>query len=80
MDATFTLETLDRTQQLAEALARHLSAGDALYLKGPVGAGKTELARRIIQSLLAVNGLAEDVPSPTFTPLAYSVKRERNFL
>jgi tRNA threonylcarbamoyladenosine biosynthesis protein TsaE len=67
LDATFTLDSLDRTQQLAEVLARRLSAGDALYLKGPVGAGKTELARRIIQSLLADNGLAEDVPSPTFT-------------
>lgn len=52
---------------MADLLARRLSAGDAVYLKGPVGAGKTEIARRIIQSLQAVEGVAEDVPSPTFT-------------
>jgi len=33
-------------------------------LDGPVGAGKTHLARAIIQALLPV---PEDVPSPTFT-------------
>lgn len=67
MDKTLKLDTLDRTYRLADALAQRLSAGDAVYLKGPVGAGKTEVARRIIQSLQAAEGIAEDVPSPTFT-------------
>lgn len=61
------LDSLERTGALAAVLARRLSAGDAVFLKGPVGAGKTEIARRIIQSMLAAEGLAEDVPSPTFT-------------
>lgn len=52
---------------MADLLAQRLSAGDAVYLKGPVGAGKTEIARRIIQSLQTAQGVAEDVPSPTFT-------------
>lgn len=67
LDTTLKLETLDRTYQVAELLALRLSAGDAVFLKGPVGAGKTELARRIIQTRLAAKGVAEDVPSPTFT-------------
>jgi tRNA threonylcarbamoyl adenosine modification protein YjeE len=67
LEKSFKLETLDRSYVLADLLARRLSAGDAVYLKGPVGAGKTEIARRIIQSLQAAEGVAEDVPSPTFT-------------
>ncbi len=67
MDKTLKLETLDRTYQVADLLAERLSAGDTVYLKGPVGAGKTEVARRIIQSMQAAEDVAEDVPSPTFT-------------
>lgn len=68
MDKTLKLETLDQSHRLADILAQRLSAGDAVYLKGPVGAGKTEIARRIIQALqTAADGAAEDVPSPTFT-------------
>lgn len=46
------------------ALADRLTPGTALLLKGPIGAGKTHLARAIIQSLLTE---LEDVPSPTYT-------------
>lgn len=67
MDTTLKLDTLDRTWLAADLLSRHLKAGDAVFLKGPVGAGKTEVARRIIQTLQSVAGAAEDVPSPTFT-------------
>lgn len=67
MEKSLKLKTLDQSYLVANLLARHLSAGDAIYLKGPVGAGKTEIARRIIQSLQAAEGVAEDVPSPTFT-------------
>ena len=38
-----------------------------LFLTGPVGAGKTLLARSLIQAKLEQAGLYEEVPSPTFT-------------
>jgi tRNA threonylcarbamoyladenosine biosynthesis protein TsaE len=40
-----------------------LQAGDVVALRGELGAGKTTLARGLIQSLLP----NEDVPSPTYT-------------
>jgi len=47
-----------------------LEPGDAVLLVGEVGAGKSYLARHLIQSLI---GADEDVPSPTFTLVqAYS--------
>lgn len=52
------------TEDLGRWLAFRLGAGDVLLLSGPVGAGKTHLARSIIQARL---GRAEDVPSPSFT-------------
>ncbi|MDJ0640758.1 MAG: tRNA (adenosine(37)-N6)-threonylcarbamoyltransferase complex ATPase subunit type 1 TsaE [Paracoccaceae bacterium] len=54
----------DAMSDLGARLAGHLSAGDCVLLSGPIGAGKTHLARAIIQSRLKV---PEDVPSPTFT-------------
>jgi len=56
--------TPDDTAQVGYVLARLLSAGDTVLLSGPVGSGKSHLARAIIQALL---GRLEDVPSPTFT-------------
>jgi len=55
------------TQRLAAVLAPVLRAGDTVLLFGGLGAGKTHFARSLIQTRLAVAGLAEDVPSPTFT-------------
>lgn len=52
------------TAALGRALAARLGAGDTLLLQGGLGAGKTHLARALIQALLA---RAEDVPSPSFT-------------
>ena len=52
------------TTRLGQALASRLRSGDTLLLEGPVGAGKTHLARAVIQALLPV---PEDVPSPTYT-------------
>ncbi len=52
---------------LAHALCEQLCAGDTLLLQGPVGAGKTAVARAIIQHLQTKYGTAEEVPSPTFT-------------
>ncbi|PCJ68159.1 MAG: tRNA (adenosine(37)-N6)-threonylcarbamoyltransferase complex ATPase subunit type 1 TsaE [Rhodobiaceae bacterium] len=55
------------TDRLGQTLARHVGAGDVIALSGDLGAGKTSLARALIQALLAVEGRQEDVPSPTFT-------------
>ncbi len=52
------------TDDLGRALAPLLVPGDALLLRGPLGAGKSHLARRIIRERLGVTG---DIPSPTFT-------------
>ena len=53
------------TAAFARALAPELGAGDTLLLDGPVGAGKSHVARALIRARLA--NPAEDVPSPTFT-------------
>ena len=42
----------------------HLKAGDVIALSGALGAGKSALARAIIQ---AIDPTEDDVPSPTFT-------------
>jgi tRNA threonylcarbamoyl adenosine modification protein YjeE len=59
----FPLPDLDATARLGKAIAGGLGVGDAVALWGDLGAGKTTLARAILQAL----GVAEDVPSPTFT-------------
>ncbi|MBN8292204.1 tRNA (adenosine(37)-N6)-threonylcarbamoyltransferase complex ATPase subunit type 1 TsaE [Rhodobacter sp. NTK016B] len=53
----------EATDALAARLAACVGAGDVLLLDGQIGAGKTHLARALIRAL----GVAEDVPSPTFT-------------
>ena len=50
------------TQELGRRLSRALRPGDVITLSGPLGVGKTELARAVIGSL----GHDGDVPSPTF--------------
>lgn len=62
--ASFTFSSLNDTRQFALALGSLLRPGDVLLLEGDIGAGKTYLARSLIQSLQTV---PEDVPSPTFT-------------
>ncbi|MBX3505427.1 MAG: tRNA (adenosine(37)-N6)-threonylcarbamoyltransferase complex ATPase subunit type 1 TsaE [Parvibaculum sp.] len=69
---TGTILTLDlkdeaATRALGQALAARLRIGDLILLRGDLGAGKTALARAVIQSHLAAHGIEEDVPSPTFT-------------
>jgi tRNA threonylcarbamoyladenosine biosynthesis protein TsaE len=63
-DATLFLASPDDTARLGEALARLLRPGDTVLLGGPIGSGKTHLARALIRARL---GRAEEVPSPTFT-------------
>ena len=67
MQKSILLSSLRDTQLLGGALAESLGAGDTVLLSGPVGAGKTELARICIQTRLQEIGAIEDVPSPTFT-------------
>jgi len=57
----------EATSRFATILAEHLRPGDTVLLYGDLGSGKTHLARAIIQARLTKAGLAEDVPSPTYT-------------
>ncbi len=61
---TIDLPSADDTARLGQRLAGSLGAGDTLLLSGPIGAGKSHLARSIIHALL---GAGVEVPSPTFT-------------
>lgn len=49
----------------AAAMASRLRAGDVLFLRGDLGAGKTSFARALIRAITGQPDLA--VPSPTFT-------------
>ncbi len=53
------------TEQLGASLAARLKPGDVVGLKGPLGSGKTTLARAILRAAAADPDLI--VPSPTFT-------------
>lgn len=57
------LPDAEATEAFAAAMALRVGAGDVLLLEGPIGAGKTAFARALIHA----KGVAEDVPSPTFT-------------
>jgi tRNA threonylcarbamoyladenosine biosynthesis protein TsaE len=50
------------TEELGAWLAKELRPGDVVTLSGPLGVGKTALARAIIGSL----GHSGEVPSPSF--------------
>ncbi|WP_125256175.1 tRNA (adenosine(37)-N6)-threonylcarbamoyltransferase complex ATPase subunit type 1 TsaE [Brevundimonas fluminis] len=52
------------TTALGRAIAPLVRAGDAVLLDGPLGMGKSTLARGLIRALA---GEDVDVPSPTFT-------------
>lgn len=62
--AKLTLADLAATKQLGLFMAERLMVGDVLALKGELGAGKSELARAIIQQMCPKE---TDIPSPTFT-------------
>ena len=50
------------TEELGSQIAARLLPGDVIALSGPLGVGKTAIARAIIKAL----GHAGDIPSPTF--------------
>ena len=59
------LPTLAATEALASAVAALARPGDAILLEGPLGAGKTTLARAFLRAASGDPRL--EVPSPTFT-------------
>ena len=58
------LPDAEATTRLGAAIAPRLSPGEAVLLYGPLGMGKSTLARGVIRALTQPD---EDVPSPTFT-------------
>ena len=62
---TLHLDSLAATERLAARLASVLRPGDALLLEGPLGAGKSALARAVLRRLSGDPAL--EVPSPSFT-------------
>lgn len=57
------LEDEQATARLGAELARQARSGDVIALSGPLGVGKTALAR----AFLAALGHEGEVPSPTFS-------------
>ena len=63
-EGEFRLEGESATARLGAAVAAELRVGDVVCLSGPLGAGKSTLARGLIRALTSPD---EEVPSPTFT-------------
>ena len=61
---TISLADAAATAALGARIAPLLEAGETVLLYGPLGMGKSTLARGLIRSLTRPD---EDVPSPTFT-------------
>jgi tRNA threonylcarbamoyladenosine biosynthesis protein TsaE len=57
------LPTLNRTRELAAALAAELAPGDTVLLCGDLGVGKTTIVEQIARTV----GYEGNVSSPTFT-------------
>jgi tRNA threonylcarbamoyladenosine biosynthesis protein TsaE len=66
LDRPFEIElaAAEATERLGAQVARLLRAGDAVLLRGDLGAGKSTFARGLVRALTTPD---EDVPSPTFT-------------
>jgi tRNA threonylcarbamoyladenosine biosynthesis protein TsaE len=67
------LPDLAATEALGQRIAAVLRPGDAVLLDGPLGAGKSALARALIRAAAADPAL--DVPSPSYTLVqAYDIE------
>ena len=64
LPTTISLTNEAATQALGRAIAAALRPGEAICLWGPLGAGKSTLARALVRALTTTD---EEVPSPTFT-------------
>jgi tRNA threonylcarbamoyladenosine biosynthesis protein TsaE len=62
MDRTLDLPDAKATEAFGAWLAGRVRPGDVVTMSGPLGAGKTSIAR----GLLAALGLAGEAPSPSF--------------
>lgn len=67
------VEDADQMHELGLRISKQLRAGDLVVLVGPLGAGKTTLARGIGEGLRAIG----NVSSPTFV-IARTHKRENS--
>ena len=59
------LDDLAATEGLGRRLAAALRPGDSVLLEGPLGAGKTTLARALLRAVCRAPAL--EVPSPSYT-------------
>jgi len=66
------LPDAEATARLGAAVALALRRGEAVALRGPLGAGKSTLARALVRALTHPH---EDVPSPTFTLVQFYESR-----
>ena len=62
IETSFILPDARATRAFGRALGARLISGDVVALQGPLGAGKTALARAAIEASTGVS----DAPSPTF--------------
>ena len=63
-EGDFRLDDQAATERLGAMLSKTVQPGDAICLRGPLGAGKSTLARALIRALTRPD---EEAPSPTFT-------------
>ena len=66
LHAVVTTRSVDETRAFAAQLASVAQAGDRIALLGPLGAGKTQFAKRFARGL----GINDVVNSPSFTLMA----------
>jgi tRNA threonylcarbamoyladenosine biosynthesis protein TsaE len=72
-EGPFRLDSEADTIRLGAAIGRELRRREAVCLSGPLGAGKSSLARGLIRAL---TGEETEAPSPTFTLVqTYETKR-----
>jgi tRNA threonylcarbamoyladenosine biosynthesis protein TsaE len=62
------LSDISETERLARRISKAAAPGDAIFLTGDLGSGKTTFARAFIRGRAVRFGIEiGDVPSPTFT-------------